>query len=217
MSAEGDIDLIVQQAFFAEGSTPGVMVEVGAAHPDLLSISRRFRDKGWRIVAVEPNPAFCEEHRKLGYEVMQFACSDLDADDVPFTVVESENSIYHGVEVTYESFSSLGLRDKFADLHGTVTTRTSQIPVQVRRLDRILGEFAPDVRAIDLLAVDVEGWELEVMNGFSIETYRPRIVILENLFDDRAYRDYMTDRGYSLWRTIAPNEVYVREGVAAPL
>jgi FkbM family methyltransferase len=148
---------------------------------------------------------------------MQFACSDQDADDVPFTVVESENSIYHGVEVTYESFSSLGLRDKFADLHGTVTTRTSQIPVQVRRLNRILEEFAPDVGEIDLLAVDVEGWELEVMNGFSIDRYRPRIVILENLFDDDAYRDYMTTRGYRLWRTVVPNEIFVREDVAAPL
>ncbi|ADL02596.1 FkbM family methyltransferase [Brevundimonas subvibrioides] len=210
MSAEGDIDRIVQEAHFPDGSAPGVMVEIGAAHPDDLSISRRFRDRGWRILAVEPNPAFCEEHRKRGYAVLQFACSDHDEDEASFTVVESRDSIYHGVNVTFESFSSLGLRDKFAELHGTVETRTFQIPVVVRRLDRLMAEFAPEVTGIDLLAIDVEGWELDVMRGFDLERFAPRVVILENLFDDPGYRDYMTERGYRLWDTVVPNEVYVR-------
>lgn len=210
MSAEGDVDRIVEEAFFPEGSPPGVMVEIGAAHPDDLSISSRFRRQGWRIVAVEPNPAFCEEHRRRGYEVLQFACSDRDEDEASFTVVESQDSLYHGVNVTYESFSSLGLRDRFAELHETVPTKTFQIPVVVRRLDRILAEFAPDVTKIDLLAIDVEGWELDVMRGFDLERFSPRVVILENLFDDQSYRDYMTERGYALSDTVAPNEIYVR-------
>ena len=209
MAAEGDIDRVVEEAFFADPARTGVVVEVGAALPDYLSISRRFRERGWRVVAVEPNPAFCEAHRRCGYDVLQFACSDRDKDDDVFFMVESRNATYAGGEVTYESFSSLGIEGRFAELHGTVDTHVTQIPVVTRRLDRLLAEFAPDVTAIDLLCVDVEGWELSVMRGLDPASWRPHVVILENLFEEQAYRDEMRLRGYDLWRTIAPNEIYV--------
>jgi hypothetical protein len=31
-----------------------VLVEVGAAHPDYLSMSASYRSRGWRIIAIEP-------------------------------------------------------------------------------------------------------------------------------------------------------------------
>jgi hypothetical protein len=77
-------------------------------------------------------------------------------------------------------------------------------------LDTLLARHAPEVRRIDLLVVDVEGWELEVLRGLDFRRYRPRVLIIENLFHDPAYRDFMQARGYELWRELAPNEVYVR-------
>jgi hypothetical protein len=73
-------------------------------------------------------------------------------------------------------------------------TSMKSISVKVRKLDTILAEHAPEVKGIDILAVDVEGWELNVMRGLSVTRYRPGVVILENLFNDSNYLTYMNDQ-----------------------
>jgi hypothetical protein len=73
-----------------------------------------------------------------------------------------------------------------------------------------MAEFESDTKEIDILAIDVEGWELNVLAGFSIDRYRPKVVIMENLFNRQDQRDYLLSRGYTLWKTLAPNEVFVR-------
>lgn len=82
--------------------------------------------------------------------------------------------------------------------------------VKVRKLDTILAANEPHLRAFDILAVDVEGWELNVMRGLSLERYRPKIVILESVFNDPEYVPFMHERGYTLWRRLEPDDVYVR-------
>jgi FkbM family methyltransferase len=211
MAAEHDVDRLVREAFF-RNAPPGVLVEVGAARPDYLSISASFRTLGWRIIAVEPNPDFCAAHRALGHEVLEYAASDVEADNANFFVVDSLGSDYMGGAVSFESFSSLGIQGSYADLHEKVKarTRTKVITVNVRRLDTILATHAPDVRSIDVLAVDVEGWELNVMRGLDVERYKPKVVILENLFDDKAYVEFMQACAYRRWQRLWPNDIYVR-------
>jgi hypothetical protein len=53
-----------------------------------------------------------------------------------------------GSEVSYESFSSLGITSEFAKLHNTVRGRTSinRIKVNTRKLDTILAEHEPDIQ-----------------------------------------------------------------------
>lgn len=216
MAAEKDIDRIVRETFFADGRERRVLVEVGAARPDYLSIGASFRERGWKVIAIEPNPKFCEMHRALGHEVLQYACSDKDQDEVEFFVVNSNEAEYLGGKVSFESFSSLGIKGEFAaDLRKTkVKTEVGTIKVTVRKLDTILAGHHPEVTHVDLLAIDVEGWELEVMRGFGLEKYRPEVVILENLFQTRGYRRFMRERGYVRWQRLKPNEVYVRRDVS---
>jgi len=206
-TAEGNVDRIVRDRFFPGNSSGRVCVEVGAARPDYLSVSAFFRAMGWRIVAVEPNPAFCELYKEKGYEVLQYACGDHDADNVDFTVVDSHATSYRNGKVSYESFSSLGVKDSYRTLQGDLDTKTIQ--VNLRRLDTILETHAPDIDRIDILSVDVEGWELEVLRGLDMGKYRPRVMIIENLFNGTDYRVFMKNINYILWNRLPPNDVYV--------
>ncbi|AWN43798.1 FkbM family methyltransferase [Methylobacterium durans] len=217
MAAEHDVDKLVQSTFFKGAKEGGVLVEVGAARPNYLSISESFRALGWKIIAVEPNPVFCEEHRKLGHEILQYACSDHDEDEAEFYIVKSIDAVYMGGEVSYESWSSLGIRDRYAEVVKTVEDKTEVEPVRVklRKLDTIMREHAPEVGEIDVLAIDVEGWEVEVLRGFSLDRYRPKVAIIENLFLDGAYEEHMKQFGYSLWETHHPNQIYVRNDILA--
>jgi FkbM family methyltransferase len=212
MPAEHNVDLEVFDAFFKDRGSQGVLVEVGAADPEFLSVSASFRKRGWKIIAVEPNPEFCRLHRERGHAVHEFACSHVDEDDVDFFIVSSVGQVYHGVPLSFESFSSLGMKDEFLDHYKTAADGREifRVKVKSRRLDTILQTYEPDTKEIDVLSIDVEGWELNVLAGLSIDTYRPKVVIMENLFHRQDQRDYLLSRGYVLWKTLAPNEVFVR-------
>jgi hypothetical protein len=110
--------------------------------------------------------------------------------------------------------SSLGFVGGFVQQYEDWKAKTtlSSIKVSVRRLDTLLHTCEPKVERIDVLAVDVEGWELNVMRGLSIERYRPGIAIIENLFEDPAYDDYILPYGYERWRRLQFNDIYVRHG-----
>jgi FkbM family methyltransferase len=214
MAAEHDVDRVVRDVFFPK-TRDGTFVEVGAARPEYLSISASYRALGWKVIAIEPNPEFCAAHRALGHDVLEYAASDSETDDANFFVVDSNGAKYMGGKVSFESFSSLGIRGPFADLHETVknNTKVKTIPVKVRKLDTILATHEPDLRTIDILSVDVEGWELNVMRGLTLKRYRPKVVILESVFNNPAYIAFMRARGYRLWRRLEPNDVYVRRGL----
>lgn len=161
-------------------------------------------------MALEPNPAFFELHKALGHEVYPYACGDHDEDGVSFSVVDSHGTNYEEGTVSFESFSSLAIKDAYAALKPNLDVR--KIQVDLRRLDTILATHAPEAREIDIISADVEGWELEVLRGLTFEKYRPKVLILENLFDDPGYVQTMQEKGYYRWLRLYPNDVYVRNG-----
>ena len=209
MSAEGDVDLVVRAEFFP-CKTNGVLLEVGAAKPNYLSIGASFREVGWRVISVEPNPEFADMHRALGHEIYEYACAEEDRDHVDFVVAKGKDLEYGGGRIGYELFSSLGIRGKYQELldklHDRFTLET--IRVKTRRLDTILS-LVCGVNQLDVLSIDVEGWEMECLRGFSFGALAPKVAIVENLFRDADLPHLMEAFGYTLWRHIEPNDVYV--------
>jgi hypothetical protein len=72
--------------------------------------------------------------------------------------------------------------------------------------EKLLGEAIPN---IDFLSVDTEGTELDVMKGFNIEKYQPKIIALENNFEDHNYRRTMYNYGYIFYERIGVNDYYM--------
>ena len=182
-----------------------IMVEVGAAGPEHLSQSKPFKDDGWRCICVEANPNFAEMHRQYGNEIYEYAASSSDADDVDFHIASNCQA---------ESFSSLGVSTSVcvgSGYGGKSSIQTNTVKVKVRKLDSILEEAGVD--QIDYLIIDVEGWELEVMKGFSVSKYSPKVIVLECIGDATEYHNYMNEVGYyfdSYDETTGPNYVYVK-------
>ncbi len=55
------------------------------------------------------------------------------------------------------------------------------------------------------LRCDVKGAELAVLRGFSIERYRPRLIMIEDDVESRAKHNYLKAHGYKLVRRTALN------------
>lgn len=206
-SAEWDVDEKVMRRFFGvKDEKNRIFIEVGAARPDYLSISRLFRDNGWIVMSVEPNPEFCRLQREAGNDVLEFACGGRDEDNVDFTVVDSRAS--DSGEVSYESFSSLGMKQDFKAI-APPNLQLRNIKVKMRRLSTLIELHAAGCQELSILSIDVEGWELEVLEGLDFSRHQPKCIILENLFNDVGYRKYLFERGYRLWRVLPPNDIYL--------
>jgi FkbM family methyltransferase len=192
----------LKNKFFSQTES-GIMVEVGAAGPEYLSQSKPFHDVGWRCICVEPNPNFAQMHRDIGNEIYEYACSNHNSKNVDFYV--NSNS---------ESFSSLGVSEdicKSSGYSGLHELSLTKIKVDVKKLDTILKEAK--VFKTDLVIVDVEGWELYVMEGFTTTKYQPKVVVLEVIgeHNHKKYHDYMLSKGYefdSFDDTTGPNLIY---------
>ncbi|MEA5390271.1 FkbM family methyltransferase [Cyanobium gracile UHCC 0139] len=214
--AEGNVDVLIRDTFFPDVSS-GVLVEVGAASPDFLSLGNSFRGCGWRVISVEPNPIFVEQHRSLGHEIQEFACGEEDRDDVPFFLAEAKNLgfQYRGGEISYESFSSLGIRGDFKKLFDTMADRftTREIKVRQRRLSTILNDI-DGLDAVDVLCIDTEGWELECLKGYPFERFQPKVLIIEDLFGGTEIDELLGRYGYVRWQRLTPNNVYVLRELA---
>jgi len=217
--AESNIDSLVKEEFFSQ-KDDGVAFEIGAASPEFLSIGKTFREAGWRVICVEPNPIFAQLHRDKGHEIYEYACANIDNDDVDFTVVNFDGIEYEGGNITMESFSSISIRNEYEELlkqiQNNISDQTlnasikkSNIKVKVRTAKSILEE-ASDINAIDIVAIDTEGWELECLQGYPFDRWPPQVFIIENLFPtDNSVERFLKYRGYKIWRRLAPNDVYI--------
>lgn len=212
--AEYFTDKYIRKKFFPDYSYRGCVVEVGCATPELLSMSQHFRESGWRCIGIEPNPRFVALHKARGNEVFEYAAADFTADDHDFVVAEA-NSDYTDRQLSAHSYSSLGIKPEYVDYKGGAVQffKQSRIKVKVRRLDDILRTHSPDLKEIDLLAIDVEGYEIEVMKGFTPSAFKTKVIVLENLFHDAAYTGYMESIGYRLFSKVQYNYIYVPDGL----
>jgi hypothetical protein len=82
------------------------------------------------------------------------------------------------------------------------------IDVLVRTLDDILVE-AGAPQGFDLLSVDVEGHELEVLSGFDLARWQPRLIVLEDHVGNLDRHRFLTAAGYRLIRRFENNGWYV--------
>jgi len=196
--AEQETDKYIRETFFPNFEEKKIMVEVGAGPTEFYSMSKHFRDNGWRCICIDPNPKFVNQHKSLSNEIYQYACSNEEKESI-FNIVET------GWQETVDgiSYSAIDIRYPLSDNH--IITK---IPVKIIKLDTLLLELG--VTQVDFVSVDTEGWELDVMKGFDVNKYNPTVVLLENYLHSDSYVEYMESVGYRLSHKIDYNYIFTK-------
>jgi FkbM family methyltransferase len=195
--AEFNTDKVVMESFF-QNNKNGIMVEVGAGPPEFYSMSKHFRDTGWRCICIDPNPKFVKQHTDAGNEIYQYACSNEERKGT-FKIMEG-----FGWNAAHEGISHSALEFKYG-YNGSF----SEIEVSIIKLNTLLEKLSID--KIDFLSIDVEGWELEVMEGFDIKKYDPKVILLENYTHSPDYEKYMNSIGYQLHSNVEYNYIFYKK------
>ena len=174
------------------GFSGGYFVEAGANDGYTQSNTyylERFR--GWRGVLVEPLPelaAICRRERPRSHV---FCCALVGQDYGRTTapmLAANLMSLVRGAQKSPE-----GDARHCREAAAVQELEVREIEVPVRTLTSVLDEAG--ARAIDLLSLDVEGYELQVLAGLDLARYRPRYMLIEARFreeiDERLARDYV--------------------------
>ncbi len=163
-SQEGE-DMILARLF--DCNKRGFYVDVGAHHPKRFSNTYFFYRRGWRGINIEPNPealALFHAHRK-GDINLSFGVSDN----------ECKLRYFMFNEPALNSFDQELSERRQSETYKITGTRT----IKVRPLSAILDQFLPTGTHINFLTIDVEGYDLRVLNSNDWSRYRPECVVVE--------------------------------------
>jgi FkbM family methyltransferase len=185
--------------FFA-GRERGFFVEVGANEPRARSQTWHLEQAGWSGILIEPQPDLADELRKARRaKVFAVACSSPDnaGRTLPLHVAGPLSSL-----------------DRGGMAAGASPGRVIDVPI--RTLNEILIE-AQAPSSIDFLSIDVEGHELDVLRGFDLARWKPRLILLEDHVTGLAKHRFLTRAGYRLIRRFDNNGWYMPSEIEASI
>ena len=106
----------------------------------------------------------------------------------------------------------LHLRGGYSSLHESLVIagleHQGTVTVSVRTLDDILKD-AKAPCPIDFVSIDVEGFEVAVLDGFDLDHWRPRLILIEDHAQDLNLHRALLQRGYKWVRRTGLNAWYV--------
>lgn len=188
-------DIIIHN--FLRPVKKGFYVDVGAAEPEELSVTKFFYERGWSGINIEPR----QDAVKL-LETMR-------PRDITLCLAASEKAgtlsfFGEGVGATVET----GTLPEAELAANTVT-------VNAEPLSTILEKHAPPV--IHFLKIDVEGHERSVLLGMDFRRFRPWMVVMESTLPatdtpcHEKWERILLDNAYSLLTTHSINRYYCAE------
>jgi len=184
-------DQLVWQAFGSR--TNGFFVEVGACDTRVGSQTFFLEEQGWRGILVEPQSRFCGALRqgRPGSTVFRVACgAPGQPAEVPIHIAEAA------------SHSSL-VKNLIDPSERYVRTEM----VKLMTLDTLLAKAGNPT--IDFVSIDVEGTQLDVLRGFSLQQYRPALLLIEDHLHHLKIHRYLKHQGYRLVKRTGLNNWYV--------
>jgi FkbM family methyltransferase len=186
----------------------GFYVDVGAHHPQRYSNTNLLFLKGWSGINIDPNP-----------ETIRLFNSARKR-DINLNVGVAENKS----EITYYNFSDPAVNTFSAQAAKKYEDKKwisliSKTLVSVTPLREILAQHLPTNKTVDLLNIDVEGFDMEVLRSNDWENIKPCVIIIEDhLFDIKKSEkseiySFLLQRGYRLHVYLGFSLIFVREGI----
>jgi FkbM family methyltransferase len=219
-------DLFLNRWIFKDRG-PGFFVDVGAFDGELGSNTAFFeRRLGWTGVAFEPNPPefaslrrtrSCRAIQGCAYnregEVSFLALSERDRRAAAGPLAPPPNLTSMALDARHGAVMLSGIQDhlgrmeridRLREVHGL---DQALITVPCYRIDGVLDEAG--VRTVDYLTIDVEGAELEVLEGIDFSRVQVNVVGVESSPRFRDVHTRLTRAGFEYQGLLFFDEIFV--------
>jgi FkbM family methyltransferase len=191
----------------------GFFIEVGANDGFSQSNTYYFeRMKDWKGILIEPIPALYQRCRRTRKRSAVYQCALVSAQYQQDSITMTYANLMSLVQGARKSTSGdQDHVDRGVEIQREVTA-PYQVTVPAQTLTSILDEEG--VSSIDLLSVDVEGYEYDVLQGLDLSRYRPRYILVEaNYYDE--INSYLTENGYSTVDRLSEHDILYRDAAAS--
>jgi len=192
-----ETDRIIESYFPDE---VGSCIEVGAYDGIKGSNSKLFENKGWHCLCIEPNPYIYPELLKNRPKsaCMCVACSDLTH--------MSHLTVYNFKSGVQSSLTSLDTDKRLIEDYANAIESTELLHVPSFRMDELNSNLN-----VDFISIDTEGTELNVLFGINLKENRPKLLVVENNYNDDYFRQFLTKyHHYTLDQRYKVNDFYLR-------
>jgi len=189
----------VLRSYFSKNT--GIFFDVGAFEPIRISNSYHFEKNGWECYCFEANTDLIPELQSKRKHVYNYAIANEDKESVTFHVVQTSNWT--------AGFSAIQISEEYKKIFPCEFESVKLLTVPQRTLNSIIEQEIPEITEIDILSVDIEGGEYNCLMGVDLNKYKPKVIVLENVTDDKMIRTYLESHQYTLDRHIAYNQYYV--------
>jgi len=186
------------------GNQPGYCVEAGAYDGILENTTLKLEQLGWTCLCIEPNPQVFQTLIKNRSLCLEYALAGEKKDNIPFTLYSKPG----GHEASFSAFKvDKTLETLWAEPFSKMRGRSVKVNVQTLDFCLDLVKFP----RLDVFSLDVEGWEMEVLKGFDMARWRPKVIVMENIFKNADLSNYIIGHGYKHIKRYRVNNFYVRQ------
>jgi len=179
---------------FFNNTDSGVFCDIGANAPK-SAVSLAFLNNGWTGVVVDPIPRNAELLTKAGFDVFCGAVT---------SAIRAEEKTTTFFLAGGESGRKSSLDSKKIDPN----LKQEALEVNLISLSELLKQY--QITHLDLLAIDVEGHEVEVLDTLDSD-FPINLILIEDWARDTAIDDALNSKGYKRIRRTGYNSWYVKK------
>jgi len=172
-------------------------VDIGANDPVGLNNTKRFYDRGWRGINIEPNP----------HKFVQFTKKRIEDINLNIGVSDITGILpFYSIDLDTLSTFDKGAAIRHCRERGAHIVETLEIPVN--RLEDIFAKYLGE-KNIDFISIDVEGAEMNVLRSNNWKKYRPRAIIIEITDNTQDILTFMIKNNYLSVMRNAENGLFI--------
>lgn len=145
----------------------GFYIDVGANDPHFGSNTFLLYKAGWRGITIDPIRSLVELHRRYRPRDIQVNAGISDAD----------GGFQKFFEMESHPLSTFDARVAEGYVEGGATRIKAAYDVAIRSLGELISEHG--IEQVDLISIDVEGFELQALKGFCWEKLKPKMLMIE--------------------------------------
>jgi FkbM family methyltransferase len=185
-----------------EGQKEGFFVEVGCIDGRRFSNTLSFEERGWKGMCIEAHDGYIESLKNNRPNSIICHCAAGEAD---------EDAIFYA-----NARGSLSSLDKSSEArwkkdYAPYFSGFEEQQVKKVRLSTLLDSY--QISEIDILSLDIEGYEVEAMKGLDLFRHRPKVMVIES---DSPQHEAQLDKlilphGYEKSLKLLGNLFYVRD------
>lgn len=201
-SQYGQDKYVLNELFSKQGE--GFFIDIGANDGVTFSNTYVMERKGWKGIAIEPNPVVFEKLAKERHCHLENACIALEKGTSRFRKISGPSEMLSGIVDTYNEKHLERIDRELKERGGDF----QDIEVPALTFSDLLEKY--QVKQIDFLSIDIEGGELDVISNIDFNAIDVKVIAIENNYGNAMIPVILRSYGFII-KAIVGDEIYHRK------